>query len=489
MARAPTPRHAPDGGPPVTDRQRTLMALWRGDGLQRVRGEPPRVTVVGAGLAGLAAARLLVQGGCRVALFEAAERVGGRVWTERLPSGTVVECGGEFIDTQHADMLALVRHLGLPMLDLQGPGEARLQGAFFFDGHRRTEHEFNAALAVLAPQVAVDVARISACPTRLRHTPADVRFDRQSIAEYLQRLDCDTWVRQALEVAYVTVYGLEAGEQSALNLLTLVGVDAKRGVSVFGSSDERYKLRDGSAGVTDGLAAELSGQLYTGHRLVRLHRHGSCYRLVLRREAAATVEVDADAVVLALPFTLLRQVDTGTLFSPAKRRAIAGLGYGSNSKLMLGMQARPWRAEGFEGGIYTDLPLQTTWDSSRERMPASPAIFTFYLGGSPGVAVGAGSDDAQARRHAALADRVFPGFAAAWDGFTRRVHWPSEPLALGSYTCYRPGQWTTLGGDEARAEGRVLFAGEHCATASQGYMDGAVGSGRRAALALLRRFS
>ncbi|MES2936564.1 MAG: FAD-dependent oxidoreductase [Pseudomonadota bacterium] len=480
---------AHESGPRVNARQRALMALWRGEGLPRVRGEPPRVAVVGAGLAGLSAARLLMQGGCRVAVFEASTRAGGRVRTERLPSGTVLECGGEFIDTQHADMLALVHHLRLPLLDLQAAGEAGLQSVFFFGGQRRTEHDFDAALATLAPQIAADVERIGARPTRARHTPADERFDRQSIAEYLQRLDCDAWVRQALEVAYVTVYGLDAGEQSALNLLTLVGVSASRGISVFGSSDERYKLRDGSAGVTDVLAAELNGRLYPGHRLVRLQPNGSSYRLALKRDAAATVEVVADAVVLALPFTLLRQVEMGTMFSPAKHRAIAELGYGTNSKLMLGMQSRPWRVGGFEGGIYTDLPLQSTWDSSRGRTPASPAIFTFYLGGGPGMAIGEGSTADQARHHAVLADRVFPSFTAAWGGLARRVHWPGEPLALGSYTCYRPGQWTTLGGDEARSEGRVQFAGEHCATGSQGYMDGAVGSGRRAALALLRRFS
>jgi monoamine oxidase len=67
------------------------------------------------------------------------------------------------------------------------------------------------------------------------------------------------------------------------------------------------------------------------------------------------------------------------------------------------------------------------------------------------------------------------------------VDWTAEPFALGAYTCYRPGQWTTIAGDEATRDGNLYFAGEHCARASQGYMDGAVQTGRMAALAILRR--
>lgn len=479
-----------DGGPRVTARERKLQALYAGQGLQRVRGQAPRVAVVGAGLAGLSAATLLAQGGCRTAVFEASDRIGGRVWTERArgDSGAVLECGGEFIDTQHVDLLALVRHLGLPLLDLEAAEAPPLQGTYFFGGQRYSEAEFKAAFTRLAPQIHADVLRCSPRPSRRRHTAEDLRLDRLSVREYLQGLQAEPWLLQTLEVAYTTVYGLDAEAQSSLNLLTLIGADTKRGVSIFGNSDERYKVREGSGQIIAGLASRLSNLAYPQHRLVRLRASGSGYRLTLQRPGAATAEVEADAVVLALPFTLLRQVDMGELFSAHKRRAIAELGYGTNSKLMLGLRRRVWQEQGFEGGIYTDLDLQTSWECSRQRA-ADPAVFTFYLGGREGVAVGQGSAEDQARRYAAQADRVFPGFSRARTGLVRRVDWSAEPFALGSYTCYRVGQWTTIAGDEATPEGRVYFAGEHCATASQGYMDGAVGSARQVAQAILRRFS
>ncbi len=482
-----TPTSDRDAGPPVTRRERQLQALYRGVGLPRVRGVAPRVAVVGAGLAGLTAATLLRLGGCRVAVFEAASRTGGRVWTERLGGGDgpVVECGGEFIDTQHVDMLALVRHLGLPLLDLDADPLTELQDYHQACGRRFDDAEFDAALQQLAPQIVRDARRCSARPTRRRHSPTDRHFDQLSVAEYLQSLDVEPWARRLVETAYVTVYGLDAGEQSCLNLLTLMSGTSAGNASVFGDSDERYKLREGSATVAHALAHGLAGDLYLEHRLLRLRRQADGVQLTLDRGGHATT-IDADAVVLALPFTLLRQVDLGDSLPPAKRRAVENLGYGSNSKLMAGLQRPLWRDQGGSGSGFADLDYQSTWDCSRQRQQG-PAIFTYYLGGGIGRAVGEGPAADWLARFAGQTERVYPGFSAALTGFVRRVHWPSEPWALGSYTCYRPGQWTTIGGDEAPTVGPIHFAGEHCATASQGYMDGAVQTGRQAALAILRR--
>jgi monoamine oxidase len=475
---------APDTGPAATARERRLRALYAGAGLPRVKGEAPRVAVVGAGLAGLAAAYLLQQGGCRTAVFEAAGQVGGRIRTERAAHGAVLECGAEFVDTQHVEVLALIRHLGLPMIDLQAPADAGLRLACHFDGQHYSVDAFEAAFARLLPQIRADFAPCSPRATRRRHTPADRRHDMRSLAEYLHGLDAEPWLRRLIEVAYVTTVGLDAAEQSSLNLLSVIGASTQGGL--FGDSDERYKIRDGSARLTDGLAARLPDLIHPGHRLVRLRRPGASYRLTLERGAAGSVEVDADAVVLALPFTLLRQVDLGDLFTVHKRRAIDTLGYGTNSKLMLGMKTRVWRDQGFAGDVVTDLPFQAAWECSRQRA-GDPAVFTFFLGGDAGVELGHGSAEEQALRCASSADRVFPGFSAARSGLVRRVDWGAEPFASGSYTCYRPGQWTTIAGDEATRDGNVYFAGEHCAAASQGYMDGAARTGRLAAMAILRR--
>jgi len=476
--------------PPRSRRMRAILAAYDGSALPRAQSAATRVAVIGAGLAGLAAAQVLKQAGLAPAVFEAAPRVGGRTRTDHgtLERGVVIELGGEFIDTQHHDIMALAALLQLELIDTGAPTEARLATAYHFGGVHRSEAEVNAAYAEVAPRIARDIAGLSARVSRRRHTPADERFDRLSVAEYLAGLDMAPWLRRLLEAAFVTVYGGDAGEQSSINLLSLIGTDVSDGIAIFGSSDERYKIRDGADRIADGLARGLDGRVYTGHRLLRLSDRGSGYRLALQTPSSRVVEIDADAVVLALPFTLLRQVELRCALPASKRKAIDELGYGDNAKLLIGVRQRFWREQGESGSLYTDTPLQCGWDGSRLR-DGERGVLTCFLGGGEGRALGSGSAQAHGRRLAALAERVYPGFQSQLTGSVQRVHWPSEPFALGSYTCYRTGQWTTIAGDEATPVGHLYFAGEHCATVSQGYMNGAAETGRMAALRILQRLA
>jgi len=466
-------------------RQRRLAALYRGEGLPRASGTPPRVAVVGAGLAGLTAAHLLALGGCTPTVFEASSRIGGRIRTERIHS-QVWEAGGEFIDSRHDDMHALADCFGLEMLDTLPAGESGLQTIYHFGGRAYREDEVTTAFSDVAPRIAADIASISARPSWRHPTPDDVRFDRMTVAEYLDGLGLDAWLRGLLEVAFVTVYGLDADEQSALNLLTLIGTDTSHGFEVFGSSDERYKLRRGSAELTASLARTIESRIQTGRRLVRVRRGANTWRLTFVGDSGSA-EIEADVVVMALPFTLLRQIELGDLLPPRHRLAVDTLGYGTSAKLMLEIRGPFWRGLGLSGSAYTGTALQSSWDCSRLR-GESAGVFTAFVGGREGIQLGLGEEAAAAERMAPLAESVFPGFSHSWTGRTLRVHWSSEPFALGGYTCYRPSQWTTFGGIEGvPLPGGLYFAGEHCATASQGYMNGAAETGRKAALRILRR--
>jgi monoamine oxidase len=422
--------------------------------------------------------------GCPVTLYEADARIGGRMRSEMDAADPrqVWELGGEFIDSAHDDMHALAEAFGVEVFDTLPTGEERFVTAYHFGGQAYTADQISAAFDAVVPRIAADVAAISARPSYRSPNAADQRFDAISVADYLHGLALDSWLNQLITVAYVTVYGLDAGDQSALNLLTLIGTEPGR-FEVFGSSDERYKLRKGSQALTDAIARRLGPAVETSRRLVRLRRSGGGWVLAFDHGRDA----HADAVVLALPFTTLRLIDLGDLLPPVQRRAVDELGYGMNAKLMLGTHGPIWRAQGFDGGCYTDGPLQTSWDCSRLRGSDS-GVFTVYQGGREGVALGLGSDAAQAARLLESANGVFPGLAASHDGRVRRANWPSEPFALGSYTCYRPGQWTSFGGAEGEpvADG-LFFAGEHCAASSQGYMNGAAETGRAAALAILHR--
>ncbi len=437
-----------------------------------------RVVVVGGGMAGLNAAYRMQRRGVRATVYEASPRTGGRMHTatDLMGPGLTTELGGEFIDTGHADLIALASAFGLALSDRASGAEENAHHAFYFGGRQIPESEVVAAFVPLVPRLVAEQAAADGDGAAL--------LDRLSVAEYLDRLGATGMIRSLLDVAYVTEYGLDAGEQSALNLVTLIGTSTETGFAPFGDSDERFKVIGGNERVVTELAARLPGQIETGQRLAAMRPRGEGIRLTFESGATAH-DVDADVVVLALPFTMLRDVDTAAMGWPAeKQRAIRELGYGTNAKLFAGTSARPWRAQGHNGECMTDAAFQLCWDNA-QLQPGAAGGLTLFSGGQAGLDVGAGTAEAQVARLMPGVEGAFPGVAAAQTGRTGRFHWPTHPFTRGSYACYRPGQTTAFGDVIAAPVGTVFFAGEHCSAEFQGYMNGAAETGRVAADAVL----
>lgn len=439
-----------------------------------------RVAVVGAGVAGLNAAWRLGRAGIPATVFEATSRAGGRMYTatDLVGPGLTTELGGEFIDTGHTDLLALVETFALATVDRQGPAEAGLRAGFFFGGRLRTDAEITAAFAPLATRIGADVDRLDTGDDRYTET-----LDRLSIAGYLDHIGASGWIRDLLDAAYVAEYGLDPGEQSALNLVALIGTAPGEGFAVYGDSDERFRVVGGNERIPAALAAHLP-DVRTDHELAAVRPAGRRLNLVFH-DGPTVREAAFDAVVLAVPFATLRRVDLSAVDLPArKRRAIAELGYGTNAKLFAGVASRPWRAMGHHGECVADAAFGLCWDHTQGQ-PGPAGGLTLFSGGAEGLAVGRGTAGAQVARLMPGVEAAFPGTLAAQTGVVGRFHWPTAPFARGSYSCYRPGQWTEIAGAEAPPVGRLFFAGEHCSDEHQGYMNGAAESGRLAAKAVV----
>ena len=450
-------------------------------------GRGGEVVVVGAGIAGLTAAHRLEQAGVPVRIFEAQNRTGGRMLSLRdhFADGQVVELGGELIDTGHERIRALCAELGIAVDDLAQVDEGVARDTWFFGGRHRTDEEIVEAFVPIAARLESDLANVRGDTVTYREPNGAEALDRLSIEQWLDGAGVTGWVRSLLNVAYTAEYGLEVGRQSALNLLMMI--EAKPDAfHIYGESDERYHVRGGNDLVVGALARRLEDRIETNTALEAVSRRADgLLRLSLRRGGASRV-VDAAHVVLALPFTLLREVKLDLDLPPVKRKAIAELGYGTNAKLMVGFADRVWRtAHRTNGSVTTDLSFQSSWETSRAQAGAS-GVLTNFTGGDHGVALGQGSAKEQADAFVRDLETIFPGAAAARAGMKEvRFHWPSHPWTRGSYASYLVGQWTTIAGAEAEAVGPLHFAGEHCSLEAQGFMEGGCETGEAAAQALL----
>lgn len=445
------------------------------------------VLIIGAGIAGLTAAYRLKQAGVRARILEAGNRAGGRMFSLRdhFADGQVAELGGELIDTSHAAIRALSRELEIELDDLATDDPSLARDTWYFGGARRSEREVVEAFRPIAAKLEQDLATLTGDDVTYREPNGGQKLDAMTLDEWLERAGARGWVRDLLDVGYTTEYGLEVGRQSALNLLLMIDPNPDP-FRIYGESDERFHVRGGNDRIVSALAARLEGQIETGAALeaVRERPDGS-FACGVRRGTAST-EIAADRVLLAIPFTLLRSVRMDVPLPPAKARAIAEMGYGTNAKLMAGFSERVWRTRhGSNGSVLTDLSFQLSWETSRLQSGSS-GILTNFTGGDHGVELGRGSAPEQAALLVSDLERIFPDAAARRAGMKEaRFHWPSHPWTKGSYACYLPGQWTGFRGAEGERVRRLHFAGEHCSLEAQGFMEGGCETGEATAREIL----
>lgn len=216
--------------------------------------------------------------------------------------------------------------------------------------------------------------------------------------------------------------------------------------------------------------------------------------MTFRQDSRTIVQTHGTAV-LAIPFTVLREIelDPNLNVPPAQLAAIQSLGYGTNDKMMVGFSSRPWIALGSTGTSYADFTnSQTTWETNPTLATAARGILTDYSSGARGAGLNPNAVQTETHRFLSDLNVVYPGVlgAATRNGsrcLAHLEHWPSHPWSKGSYTCYRPGQFTTMAGLEGMPAGNLLFAGEHTNSFYewQGFMEGAALSGIQAAKDIL----
>ncbi|MBL8103833.1 MAG: FAD-dependent oxidoreductase, partial [Anaerolineales bacterium] len=188
--------------------------------------------------------------------------------------------------------------------------------------------------------------------------------------------------------------------------------------------------------------------------------------------------IQASHAILAIPLTVARMIDFNSSLPAAHQKLVNEISYGAVTKVMIEYRKRFWLEKGWNGRLSTDLPIVYTWDATNH-LEGEHGILTAYTGGAPGAELSKLSDEERTKTAVSVIEKLFPG-SSELIVHTATIAWVNEPFTRCSYMAYAPNEVTAHWQALFSPAGRLQFAGEH-ATVIQGFMEGAVESGQRAA--------
>jgi monoamine oxidase len=456
------------------------------------------VAIVGAGLAGLVAARRLVAAGMRPVVLEARGRVGGRLLNHEIGDGKIVEVGGQWIGPTQDRIAALAAELGIGTFPTYDEGRDVLE----MGGRRTTFTDFNDIglgllrdlSKVMSPLALADFEQARLRLDRMaKRVPPEAPWDApkarlwdgQTFATWVRRNTRTAAARSLFELLTEAVWAAEPADISLLHVLFYTrsgsGLDSLIGTD-GGAQQDRFE--GGSQRVAQAMAEELGEERVLLSAPVRLIEHGVDGVTVHAYGKDAGVRVRAKRAIVAVPPTLAGRIAYDPPLPALRDQLTQRMPQGSVIKTMAIYEEPFWRREGLSGQGTSDVgPARVTFDNSPP--DGSPGVLLGFLEGR--FARHWATRPAAERRQAILAGhaRLFGSRAAEPADFVERI-WAEEEWTRGCYGCLMTtGGWTEYGRALREPIGRLHWAGAETATVWSGYMDGAVSSGERAAAEVL----
>jgi monoamine oxidase len=431
------------------------------------------VVVVGAGLSGLAAARDLSASGCEVAIVEARDRVGGRVYSIETPTGVTVDLGAQWIAPNMRRMHELVRTREIATVKTHVTGKK----VYVFNGQRRLTN----ALPPISFIAIADLLQFRARSDRLTSRVPAVKPWLAERALDLDRTTLGQWVTSGCFTRGARAYWSAIGEEglcasmSEVSLLEILWQLKTMGgpLATLETTEEQF-LANGSEQIVQALADPLADKIHCGQAVRRIVHTSDTVRVVTDDR-----EFRGKRVIVAMPPTLAGRIDYDPLLPALRDQLTQRLGQGSVIKTIAIYSEPFWRAEGLCGSAYGDKgPIKAVLDCS----PVEGA----------GVLVGliSGTDarqwsprSAEDRRAAVIEQLVtYYGDRARTPEHYVEKDWSLDPWSRGGYGMhFPPGALTQFGPAAWDPIGSIHWAGTEIATEWRLYMEGALQSGEHVA--------
>jgi monoamine oxidase len=450
------------------------------------------VVVVGAGLAGLTAARELESAGRSVIVLEARHRVGGRTLNHAIGGGEISELGGQFVGPTQDRLKALAQDLGVGTFDTYNTGD----NVYYKDGVRTT-YPVDGPLGNIPPDLEI-LADLALLISRLDQMSGEVpvhapyqapraaEYDSQSFEDWLRSTTLMETTRRIANVASQPLFGAEIGDYSLLFALFYTAAAGNEGtpgtferlINTAGGAQEQ-RFVGGSQLIAIRLARRLE-QVVLGSPVRRITRDGRGVDV-----EADGISVKADRVIVALPPVLALGIEYEPGLPRAKRGLLRRLRMGNLIKCEAVYDRPFWREEGLTGQTVSySSPIGTTYDNTPP--DGKPGVLMGFVGGAPARHF---ASRPRELRRAALDNfaTYFGEQARTPRGYLQKI-WANETFTGGCPVAFAPVGVLTEHGEAVRQPvGRIHFAGTETSTYWNGYMDGAVRSGERAAAEVLDR--
>jgi monoamine oxidase len=443
----------------------------------RARPAPARsvdVAVVGAGLAGLTAARRLVAAGRSVVVLEARDRVGGRTLDRSITRHKVVELGGQWAGPGQDKVLHLAKELGIKTFETYSDGE----NLMYRNGQlTRWSGDIPPANPAALAELEVMIELLNSMAAEVPDEPwkaaqADA-WDSETIETWVEAHSKTADARWLVDLVIEGVYGAEPADVSLLDLLSTI---RSVGGDVFTLVGDAQSIR--FVGGTQQFSKRLAERL--GDRVVLHAPVGAIHRRRGLRVQSARGEWRAERVLVAVPPPLVDRIEFHPPLRPSHAQLAQRQPMGTAIKCNAIYEKPFWRPQGLNGFTISDTgPVKITYDNSPP--DGSPGVLVGFFEGTDGSDF---YDASRARRRKAALEsfaRYF-GEPARHPKRYLELVWAAQPYTRGAYGSYNPpGVLTSIGHVAGKPVGGVHFAASELTAQWIGYMDGAIRSGERAA--------